>query len=114
MDKKTTCIVAYAGILAGLLGLASGILGMFLPLIVWAVAYYAGDKNGAKLHLNQSLVLIIIGIVGSILGFIPLLGVVINIVILVLTIVLGIMGFMAAIKGENKVLPIIGNIKILK
>ena len=114
MDKKTTCIVAYAGIIAGLLGLASGILGMLLPLIVWAVAYFAGDKAGAKMHLNQSLVLILIGIVGSLIGFIPLLGVVVNFVILILTIVLGIMGMMAAVKGQDKVLPIIGKVQILK
>lgn len=114
MDKKVTCIVAYAGILAGLLGLASGILGMLLPLIVWAVAYFAGDKNGAKVHLNQSLVLILIGIVGSIIGFIPLLGLIVNLVILILTIVLGIMGLVAAIKGEDKALPIIGKFHILK
>lgn len=114
MNKKVTAIVAYAGILCGVVGLFNGWLAMFMPLIIWLVAYFAGDKNGAKLHLNQSLVLIIIGLIGSIIGFIPLIGSIVNLVILILTVILGILGLVAAIKEEDKVLPIIGGIKILK
>ena len=39
MDKKTTGIVSY------------------ITLIGWLIAFCAGDKEGAKFHLNQSLVL---------------------------------------------------------
>lgn len=117
MDKKVTSIVAYAGILCGALGIMPNLgklVGILLPLIVWFVAYFIGDKSGAKMHLNQSLVLIIIGLVGSIIGIIPLIGTIVNAVIWVITLILGILGLIAAIKGENKALPIIGGIKILK
>lgn len=40
MDKKTTGIVSY------------------ITLIGWLIAFCAGDKEGAKFHLNQSLVFI--------------------------------------------------------
>ena len=111
MDKKVTSIVAYAGIIAGALGLAVKV-GMFLPLIVWLVAYFAGDKNGAKVHLNQSLVVIIaglaVGIVCWILGLIPIIriiGSIISILVTVLTIVIAVLGIMAAVKGEDKKFP---------
>ncbi len=116
MDKKITCIIAYAGILLGACGMLPGLgkLAMFLPLIVWCVAYFAGDKNGAKVHLNQTLILIIVGLLGSIIGLIPVIGAIVNAIIWVATLVLGILGFVAALKGEDKKLPFIGDIQILK
>ncbi len=116
MDKKITSIVAYAGVLGGALGLLPGIgkLGMFLPLIIWCVAYFAGDKSGAKVHLNQTLILVIVGLIGSIIGIIPVIGFIVNLIIWVATVVFGILGLIAAIKGEDKKLPIIGDIAILK
>lgn len=114
MDKKVTGIVAYAGILCGVLGLFNNWFAMFMPLIIWIIAYAAGDSKGAKFHLNQSLVLIIVGIVGSIINFIPLLGWIVNWAIHILTIICAILGLVHAIKEENKELPLIGGIKILK
>ncbi len=114
MDKKITSIVAYAGILCGAFGFFNGIIAIVAPLIVWFIAYVAGDKNGARVHLNQSLVLIIIGLLGTVIGFIPLLGTIINAVIFVATVIFGVWGLIMAIKEENKSLPIIGDIKILK
>lgn len=123
MDKKITSILAYVGIVGGACGLLPGIgkLGMFLPLIIWCVAYFAGDKNGAKVHLNQSLILVVVGliagIIGAILGIIPVIkivGKILNAVVWVATLVLGILGLISAIKGEDKELPVIGGIKILK
>ncbi len=123
MDKKVTAIVAYVGILASLFGVLPGLgkLGMFVPLIVWIVAYCAGDKNGAKQHLNQSLVLIILGLACSIvclvLGLIPIIKIfasIINLAVVVITLVFGVWGLITAIKGEDKKLPFIGDIAILK
>ena len=123
MDNKVTSIVAYAGILACLLGFlpGPGKLGMFVPLIVWFIAYSAGDKNGAKLHLNQSLILIILGlacaIVCLVLGIIPIikyLAWILNFAVKVVTCVFGIWGLVLAIKGEDKKLPFIGDIPVLK
>lgn len=100
MDKKVTGIVAY------------------FTLVGWLVAYLAGDKNGAKFHLNQALVLaiaeIVLGLLGNILGLIPILGWIISTVLSILLLVCWILGLVGAIKGEEKPVPVVGNIKILK
>ena len=117
MDKKVTSIVAYAGILVSAVGIFPGlvkIFGVFLPLAVWCVAYFVGDKNGAKIHLNQALVLIAVGIVGAIIGLIPLIGAVINFIVWLITLVFGVLGLISALKDTNKKLPFIGDITILK
>lgn len=100
MNKKVTGIVAY------------------ITLIGWIIAYLAGDKENAKFHLNQALVLalanIALGIVSSILGFIPVVGGLISTVLSIVLLVLWILGLVAAIKEEEKAVPILGGIKILK
>ena len=102
MDKKITGLVSY------------------LTFIGWIVAYCAGDKEGAKFHLNQSLV-IWIGVlcsgVISLLSLIPIIGLLFSIVLIAFNIflfVMWIMGLIAAINEEEKELPLIGAIKILK
>lgn len=92
MDKKVTGIVGYIG------------------FIGWIIAYLAGDKEGAKFHLNQALVLNIAAIISVVLTWIPLVGLVLNIAMLVFWI----LGIVAAIKEEEKEIPIIGQIKLLK
>ncbi|MBR4086151.1 MAG: DUF4870 domain-containing protein [Lachnospiraceae bacterium] len=123
MDKKVTSIVAYGGILTSLFGFLSGPgkLGMFIPLIIWFIAYNVGDKKGAKLHLNQSLILIILGLACSIvcwiLGIIPIIKIfvgIIDLIVKVITLIFGVWGMITAINGDNKKLPIIGDVPILK
>ena len=103
MDKKVTGIVSYIGIVG------------------WLIAYLAGDKEGAKFHLNQSLILaiaeIVLGLLSTILGGIPVVGGIINVAISLISLgclVLWIMGLVSAVKDEEKPLPVIGTIKILK
>lgn len=100
MDKKVTGILAY------------------FSLIGWLIAYLAGDKEGAKFHLNQGLVLaiaeIVLGVADVILGYIPLVGGLISSVLSILLFVLWLIGLIAAIKGEDKAVPVLGGIKILK
>lgn len=96
MDKKVTGIIAY------------------LTIIGWIIAYVAGDKEGAKFHLNQGLVLAILSIVGSLIGYIPLIGTIVSWVISIFVLVCVILGIIAAAKEEDKELPLIGSIKILK
>lgn len=100
MDKKVTGILAY------------------FSLIGWLIAYLAGDKEGAKFHLNQGLVLaiaeIVLSVVNTVLGFIPIIGGIIGTVLGILLFVLWIIGLVAAIKGEEKAVPVLGGIKILK
>ncbi len=86
----------------------------YISWIGWIVAFLAGDKEGAKFHLNQSLILMIAMMVVSILsafgGFIALVAGLCSLVLLVFWI----MGLIAACKEEEKALPIIGNIQLLK
>lgn len=100
MDKKTTSWVAY------------------LTIIGWVVAYCAGNKEGAKFHLNQSLVIYIgflcVSVASFILAFIPILGWLSVWVADVFLFVMWIMGLIAAINQEEKELPLIEKIKILK
>lgn len=88
MDKKTTSIVAY------------------ITWIGLIVAFCAGDKEGAKFHLNQALVVFLF----SLLSIIPCVGWIWAIFMLVCWI----MGLIAAINQEEKPVPLIGGIKIIK
>lgn len=100
MDKKVTGIVSY------------------ITIIGWIIAYLAGDKEGAKFHLNQSLVINIASLINSlllskILILIPFIGWIISIIVSLLIFVLWLIGLIAAVKDEAKEVPILGQIKIL-
>ena len=88
MDKKTTGIVAY------------------LTWIGWLIALLAGDKEGAKFHINQALVILLF----SLLLIIPCIGWIWGIFMIVCWFI----GFIAAINEEEKSIPLLGNIKIIK
>jgi len=88
MDKKTTSIVAY------------------ITWIGLIIAFCAGDKEGAKFYLNQALVVFLF----SLLSVIPCIGWIWAIFMLVCWI----MGLIAAINQEEKQVPLIGGIQILK
>ena len=88
MDKKTTSILAY------------------ITWIGLIIAFCAGDREGAKFHLNQALVIFLF----SLLSPIPCIGWIWGIFM----IVCWIMGLVAAINQEEKPVPLIGNIKIIK
>lgn len=88
MDAKTTGVVAY------------------ITWIGWIIAYVAGDREGAKFHLNQALVLQIFGF----LSFVPYLGTLWSIFIFICSII----GFVAAINGEENEVPLLGSIRIIK
>lgn len=88
MNKKTTGIVAY------------------LTWIGLLIAILAGDKEGAKFHVNQALVIMLF----SLISIIPCIGWIWGIFM----IVCWFMGLIAAINEEEKEVPLIGKIKILK
>ncbi len=96
MDTKTTGIVAY------------------LTLIGFIVALVAGDKEGAKFHLNQALIIYIGAIVLGVVACIPLIGWLIAMVGEIFILVCWIMGLIAAINQEEKQIPLLGSIKLLK
>ena len=88
MDAKTTSIVAYL---------------IWIGLII---AICAGDKEGAKFHINQALVILLF----SLLSIIPCIGWIWGIFM----VVCWIMGLIAAINQEEKEVPLIGKIRIIK
>lgn len=95
MDKKVTGIVAY------------------ITIIGWLIAFLAGDKEGAKFHLNQALVLCIAQLALSVIGKIPLIGLVAGLLSIVIF-VFQILGIVYACQGQDKEVPLLGAIKILK
>lgn len=88
MDKRATGIVAY------------------ITWIGLVIAILAGDKEGAKFHVNQALVIFLF----SLLSIIPCVGWVWGVFMLVCWI----MGLIAAVNEEEKEVPLIGKIRILK
>lgn len=81
----------------------------FLPLIS------AKDSKFAMFHANQSLVILIISVAGSIVsGLVPFVGTLVGTVVSIGAFVLWVMGIINAANGEMKPLPLIGEIKILK
>ena len=96
MDKKTTGIVAY------------------LTWIGLLIAYLAGDKEGAKFHLNQALVIFLFGLAGGVVSVIPVIGWIVGFAWGIFMFVCWIMGLIAAINEEEKEVPLIGQIHLLK
>ena len=99
MTKKGTDIVAY------------------ITIVGWVLAFACGTRTESGFHLNQALVLflanVVWGIVAKILAFIPILGwIALGVGYLVLF-VFWVMGLVSEIQGEEKPLPLIGEIHIL-
>ena len=88
MDARTTGIVAY------------------ITWIGLLIAFIAGDKEGAKFHLNQALVIFLF----TLLTPIPCIGWAWGIFM----VVCWIMGLIAAINEEEKPVPLSGGITIIK
>lgn len=103
MDKKATGIVGY------------------LTWIGLIIALCAGDREGAKFHLNQSLVIwigeIAVGLIAGIASFIPVVGFIVTLaagVCQIFLLVCWVLGLIGAFNDEEKPLPLIGGIQILK
>ncbi len=95
MDRKATGIVSY------------------LTIVGWFVAFFAGDKDGAKFHLNQGLVVHLAFIVLSILGRIPIIGWFVGI-FEIAVFFCGVLGVVYAFREQDKEIPLLGIVKLLK
>ena len=96
MDKKVTSIVAY------------------LSWIGLLIAFVAGDREGAKFHLNQSLVIWLAGIVLGVVMIVPVLGWLVGLVGGIFLFIYWIIGLVSAIQGQEKEIPLLGKIQLLK
>ena len=102
MNQKVTNIVAY------------------LSPIGFILAFLVGDRVNSRFHLNQALVIcicsLLLGAAGKIASYIPLLGWILGVIISLLSFVLFILwviGFVSAISGTEKEIPLLGWIHIL-
>jgi uncharacterized membrane protein len=108
MNKRTTDIVAY------------------LWWVGLVVALLAGDRRNSRFHLNQALVLTIVGVVWTIIYRVAyaiirvvtfgLLNTVLgglNALVCLVVLVLKIMGLVNAVQGVEKPLPLVGGIHII-
>lgn len=91
---------------------ATGIVA-YITLIGWIIAFLAGDKEGAKFHLNQALVLALGQVICGVLVKIPFIGIIFSLVSLAIF-VCQIIGLVCAIQEKETEIPVIGSIKILK
>lgn len=83
--------------------------------ILWLVGLLAAkDDVFVKYHVNQGLVLFLLGVIGSIIGIIPVVGTIVSWVVSIFGVVCMILGIVNSVKGEMKPLPIIGKIELLK
>lgn len=83
---------------------ATGVLA-YLTWIGFLIAYFAGDRQGARFHLNQGLVVNLFGLLTGI----PVIGKLWGLFILVCMV----LGVINASNGENKEVPLIGGIRLL-
>ena len=95
MDKRTTDIVAYITILG------------------WIVAFVAGEKEEAKFHLNQALVVHLTSIVLVVLARIPIIGIAAYL-LQIAVLMLGIMGLVYAVREQDYEIPLLGCVKLFK
>lgn len=107
-ENKYLCILSYFGIL------------FLIPFLMKQTSEYV------KFHSNQGLLLFILNIgltivssiAGTILGFIPYIGVIlsglIGLAFSIVGLVLMIMGIINTANGKMKELPVIGSVRILK
>ena len=80
----------------------------------WIAAYFLGDREGAKIHLNQSLVLLIGGIICRLLGNLgSIFCFAANVMNLGLNII-WLIAFYYAIKGIQKDAPFMGTFHVLR
>ncbi len=104
MDKKATDIVAY------------------ITPIGWIIAMCAGDREGSKFQLNQTLALwiaeIILGVISRICGYLGWIvaatGGLVAGVGSIFCFVCWIIGLVGACQGEEKPMPLFSSIKILQ
>lgn len=80
----------------------------------WIIAVIIRDRTDpfAAHHLNQSLILNILSVIGGAAGILPLVGGLLSFVISLAVLILWIMGIVRAIMWDDRPLPLIGDIHL--
>lgn len=98
-NNKILALFSYIGIL------------FLIPLLA------ASNSKYARFHANQGLVFflanLVLGLVCTVLAFIPVVGAIIDVLIGLVSLAVMILGIYNAVTGKAKELPVIGGIKIL-
>lgn len=95
LDKKITSMVAY------------------ITWVGWIIAILAGDREAAQFHLNQALTIHLFSLLVPVLRFIPLAGWILSGLWSVCILILGLLGLVYAVNGEDRPVPLLGQIHIL-
>lgn len=87
----------------------------YLTIIGWiiAIVMYNDSQKGntlVRFHLRQSLGLYLLGIAGSIIAIIPILGWLIWITVSIGVLVFWILGIISAVQSEEKPVPVVGDL----
>ncbi|WP_035757776.1 DUF4870 domain-containing protein [Hugenholtzia roseola] len=87
----------------------------YITLVGWVVAYVmnqdeANRSSLSTFHLRQMAGIAILGIVGSLFNVIPFVGWIVGLVAALGTFVFWIMGLISAINGEEKPVPVVGEL----
>ncbi|MBQ5953474.1 MAG: zinc ribbon domain-containing protein [Lachnospiraceae bacterium] len=78
--------------------------------ILWLIPFFAAkDSPFVRFHLNQGLLVLIVGIASSILHFIPVVGWVVSVAAFALAVI----GIVYVCQGKVQELPLIGKYKLL-
>ena len=82
--------------------------------VLWIVGLVvAQDDPVVKRHINQGLNLFILETIASILAFIPILDIV-GTLLYILSLILAVLGVVSAVKGDDKPLPILSILTLIR
>lgn len=96
MDKKTTDIVAY------------------LTWVGLVIAFIMGDRERSKFHINQSLVIWLVGTIAGFFRWVPLVGGLVSALGGLFCALCWFIGIIGAIQGVEKPVPLLGQFKLLQ
>ena len=92
---------------------ATGIVA-YLTEIGWIISYFAGDREGAKVHLNQCLVLFFLNVICDLASNLGTVMALLFGLAEFALMIFWLIGFIYACTGQNVEIPLIGKMHILK
>ena len=96
MTKKATDIIAY------------------LTIIGWLLSFFIGTREESKFHLNQALIINVVELAAALVGVIPFVGGIIASIVGLVCLGFAVFGIVNAYNEQEKELPFVGGIQILK